>query len=178
MWTYNYTTELKHYGIAGMKWGKRNGPPYPLSAKAHSASERAAGTSGWTKEAKKEARKARLDRAFNQSEKNGKDKPNVSPAEKIVKNTSDALNAVDRLHQYTKKKKPDTRKEQLAKMSDDELRRRINRLDMEKRYLSLTEDEVDLGKDYFDKAVDIANNVATLALAAGGIAAMIRKIKG
>ena len=49
---------------------------------------------------------------------------------------------------------------------------------MEKRYLSLTEDEVDLGKDYFDKAVDIANNVATLALAAGGIAAMIRKIKG
>ena len=88
------------------------------------------------------------------------------------------MNAADRLHQYTKKKKPDTRKEQMAKMSDDELRRRINRLDMEKRYLSLTEDEVELGKDYFDKAVDIANNVATLALAAGGIAAMIRKIKG
>ena len=182
MWTYNYTAELQHHGITGMKWGKRNGPPYPLSAKAHSASERAAGTSDWSKEAQKEAqkeaRKARLNRAFNQSEKNGKDKPNISPAEKIVKNTSDALNAADRLHQYTKKKKPDTRKEQMAKMSDDELRRRINRLDMEKRYLSLTEDEVDRGKDYFDKTVDIANNVATLALAAGGVIAMIRKIKG
>lgn len=26
------TNELKHYGIKGMEWGKRNGPPYPLDA--------------------------------------------------------------------------------------------------------------------------------------------------
>lgn len=62
-------------------------------------------------------------------------------------------------------------------MSDEELRKRINRLDMEKKYLSLTEDEVNNGKDYFDKFVDIGNDVATLALAVGGIVAMIKKIK-
>lgn len=45
---------LSHHGIGGMKWGKRNGPPYPLSGKAHSLSERKAGKKGWTKEAKKE----------------------------------------------------------------------------------------------------------------------------
>ena len=40
---------LCHHGIMGMKWGVKNGPPYPLSAKAHSASEKKA---GWRKSLK------------------------------------------------------------------------------------------------------------------------------
>lgn len=34
---------LKHHGILGQKWGKKNGPPYPLSPEKHSASEKKAG---------------------------------------------------------------------------------------------------------------------------------------
>ena len=35
--------ELYHHGIRGQKWGKQNGPPYPLSAGSHSAAEKKAG---------------------------------------------------------------------------------------------------------------------------------------
>jgi hypothetical protein len=35
--------ELYHNGILGQKWGVRNGPPYPLDAGDHSASEKKAG---------------------------------------------------------------------------------------------------------------------------------------
>jgi len=36
---------LAHHGILGQKWGRKNGPPYPLEPKDHSASEKKA---GWT----------------------------------------------------------------------------------------------------------------------------------
>lgn len=39
-------SDLQHHGILGMHWGRRNGPPYPLGAGDHSASEKKA---GWRK---------------------------------------------------------------------------------------------------------------------------------
>lgn len=37
-----YTDYLAHHGILGQRWGKRNGPPYPLGSSDHSASEKKA----------------------------------------------------------------------------------------------------------------------------------------
>ena len=38
-----YYEYLAHHGILGMRWGKKNGPPYPLNEEDHSASEKKAG---------------------------------------------------------------------------------------------------------------------------------------
>ena len=48
---YNY---LQHHGILGQKWGKKNGPPYPLGASDHSAAEKKA---GWRKSLDKDNNK-------------------------------------------------------------------------------------------------------------------------
>ena len=37
------TYYLKHHGIMGQKWGKQNGPPYPLDSDDHSSAEKKAG---------------------------------------------------------------------------------------------------------------------------------------
>jgi hypothetical protein len=38
--------DITHHGILGQKWGKRQGPPYPLDGSDHSAAEKKA---GWSK---------------------------------------------------------------------------------------------------------------------------------
>lgn len=39
-WQRNEDNQLYHHGINGQKWGKRNGPPYPLDYDQHSSSEK------------------------------------------------------------------------------------------------------------------------------------------
>lgn len=51
----NTSNTLQHHGILSQRWGKRNGPPYPLSGGAHSQREKKHGTKGWSIEAKREA---------------------------------------------------------------------------------------------------------------------------
>lgn len=61
---------LAHHGILGQKWGKQNGPPYPLGSGDHSASEKRA---GWRKSLKsKRTQRKEEKRALSEREKAAK----------------------------------------------------------------------------------------------------------
>ncbi len=62
----------------------------------------------------------------------------------------------------TSKTKKTSTQDKIKKMSDDELRKKINRLQMEKQYSQLTSSDVNKGKAYAQKALKAATTVATV----------------
>lgn len=148
---------IVHWGIKGMKWGRRRWQNEDGSL---------------TAEGKEHYRK--VDNAFSE----GKDgKP--SRAQKIGSNAKDltreAKNLGSIISGMSDRKKPKT---DLSGISDDELRRRINRLNMEKQYRDLSSDgSVSKGRRAFNDTMDIIGSVAAIATATAGIVTAAYAIK-
>ena len=81
-----YDDYLAHHGVLGQKWGKRNGPPYPLDEKSHSAAEKKA---GWRKSLNRSG--ASGIRYGAQAKSNSNDSSKEKPAKK--KKDSDTTSA-------------------------------------------------------------------------------------
>lgn len=81
---------LQHHGILGQKWGRKNGPPYPLDGSDHSASEKKAGwrksldSNGTSSDSKSKTSKSEESKADKTKKKESKKKENF-----IVKSTYD-----------------------------------------------------------------------------------------
>jgi hypothetical protein len=142
---------LMHHGILGMKWGHKNGPPYPLDAKDHSSSEKKA---GWMKSLA-DKHKANVKK---RKQKKALAKARVARAENLKKEAE--------------KKKYEEEKEKALKsgkaseilkykgdLTNDQLQKAVGRLDWEKRLNEMSAKEVQTNWDKVDKIMDKVGKV-------------------
>ena len=142
MWTYNYTTELWHHGIMGMKWGIRRyqNPDGSLT------------TAGKIRYGNKN----RLEASVNKKAAKLQRKYNDLTGKSIRQNNA----AKDKTDEEARKK--DSKSKSISEMSSEELQAAINRINLEKTYLQAMESvnprKVSRGQKFIDSFKDQAVN--------------------
>ena len=186
--TSTHNNTLSHHGVLGQKWGKRNGPPYPLNASDHSSSEN---KTGWRKSLKSASSSVPKDKDGNpdyskmredlknkntESEYRKKVLGEKNPQEQInqAKNSANSvIESSKRINNAIAKNKKAPQQD-LSKMTDKELRDAVNRLNLERQYRQMTEPEISVG---YQKVNDILDVGGSIVAGAAGIATLALTLK-
>ena len=181
---YSGKTSRVGTGESGRRMAKKAGESYKNSI-AGGQGGKAKGTERLAAKASNPIVEKALDRE--NGIKRGKDKEKDSPAEAIVRGTRDAAreskNIVDFAEKHDSKLKErkqqaeQTQMQKAKKMSDKELRDNINRIKMEREYVSLTQKETKSGYDKAREVLEVVGDVASITLTLIGIAVAVKKLK-
>lgn len=173
---------LIHYGVKGMKWGVRKdryntkkGPALTTGSgrkKNFIADATTKFISGGHPEAS--AKKSSSEK----SDGDKKKKEEETPLEKGIKVGNSAGKIAQKGSSATKKIANATRKpkaqQDLSQLSDAELQKRVNRINLERQYNSLTQPEIKSGWDKASEILDIAGDVVMIGV---GIATIYKTFK-
>lgn len=166
--------ELKHHGVKGMKWGVRryqnkDGSLTPAGQKRYDRDVR-------ENNAKKKDNRINID---------GPDpkrwvREDTSRAKGIVDSSS---SMVRELKNVERNSRPSPKKEKmdLSNMTDQQLRDRINRANLEKQYNEMfapSATKVSKGRQYVSGILDTAGTVLAIGSSALAIALAIKELKG
>ena len=154
---------LSHHGIKGQKWGRRNGPPYPLSSEVHKAVVTGKSTKSKKIDKKKIADKVRENRRKKIMHDPKKLYKHASEfSKKEIDDAYEKLQSMNRVKQlYSEDKKKNTFTEKMAKKAED---KRINRkIDkyartpdmLDKNMHKLSQKEVNIALDRLEKRQDM-----------------------
>lgn len=153
--TYDEISALVHHGIKGQKWGVR----------------RYQNKDGTLTDAGKE-RYGAEDNSNKMSEKNYKSTMDILNAAKTISNESANLAA-------PKKGSKIVNKKNYKNMSDEELRKKVNRLQLERQYGDLTGDNkyVMTGREKVRETLQTVGSLITIAGSVVGIVYTVNKLK-
>ena len=113
---------------------------------------------------------------FDQNIKNG-DKPKISNAQRIMGDVDKAFQQVGKGYVAYNKLKDMTKEPDPIPYDDDELRKRISRIQLEKQYRSLTADDTKSGEARAKEIIEIAGAAVAVVATAAGVASTIYEIK-
>lgn len=157
---------LKHYGVLGMKWGRRR----------YRNSNGTLTTAG-------------LNRHQREIAETGNNKIRSDPNRWVRQDLQRSKNAIDqtkqlsdnlsKLNKNSLKRSKEKNKMDLSNMTDKEMREAINRKLLERQYNDLfNEKNVSKGRTFASNVLEIAGDTLGVASSAVGIAVAIKTLKG
>ena len=163
--------ELVHWGTKGMKWGVRR-------YQNKDGSLTPAGKSRYDRDVRENNAKKKDNRiVIDGPDAKRWAKEDLNRSKKVVDASADAvkeLKSMESNSRRTSKQKLD-----LSKMSDQQLRERINRENLERQYNDMfAPQKVSRGRDYAVKTLEVAGSVLAIGSSALGIALAIKELKG
>lgn len=96
-----------------------------------------------------------------------------SDAQKMASSGKDGIRAARDLEMHTRKRGT----YDLSNMSDEDLRKEINRMNMEQQYANLKDAEISAGRRNVHDSLQVAEDVAGLGVSAAVIASLIYKAR-
>ena len=171
-------TELIHYGIPGMKWGVRR-----YQNKDGSLTK--AGEDRYNRDVRENNAKKK-DNRIKDLEETGPDpkrwaREDLERSKDVVDAHADLVKEAKKIAEKTEPKPTATRMD-LSKMSDKELRDKINRELLEQQYNKLfsevSQPQISKGRQVLNDTLDIAGSVLAVTGSALTIALAIQKLKG
>lgn len=149
VWYISSTDSIAHHGVLGQRHGVRNGPPYPLGAGDHSASEKKA---GWRDSLANGVKKVFRSKRQKELDKQAK---RLSDDELEKENKR-----IERENHYSKQ----SLGKQARNMTDSELQAAVKRLQIEKQYVDLSSEDISKGKNFSRKMLIKAGTLAATTL--------------